>query len=63
MKRGLDEIEALEAVFGVATVLAEQGALPDFPEDGEDMRAKAEWVVAAADIDFFDVVVDALTEG
>ena len=63
VRLGLPETDALEAVFGVATVLEQQEALPPFPEEDGDDLGRAAWLVAAVDLDFFDVVVEALQEG
>lgn len=59
---GLSEDDALEAAFGVATLLAEAGELPEFPEDPDDDTAAASWLVAAHDYSFFDFVASSLTE-
>ena len=57
---GLAEIDALEAIFGVATVLAESEQLPVFPEEDEDPVGQGEWLVAAADLEFLKIVAEAL---
>jgi hypothetical protein len=62
VEAGLADHDALEALFGVVTVLAEQGALPPFPEEDDDL-GRAEWLVAATDLDLFDVLVSSLREG
>ena len=56
----MSEGDALDAVFGVATVLAERGDLPPFPTEDGDVRGMAEWMVAAKDFKFFDVVLASL---
>ena len=59
---GLSEGDALEAAFSVATVLAEEGVLPEFPEDPEDDEGKAQWLVAAHDNHFFEFIVKSLSD-
>ena len=59
---GLSEEDALEASFSVATLLAQEGVLPEFPEDPEDDQGKAEWLVAAYDLSFFELILESLAE-
>lgn len=58
---GLTEDDALEAAFQVATLLAEEEVLPEFPSDPEDDQGKAAWLVAAHDSDFFEFIAESLS--
>lgn len=59
VSKGVDESDAMEAVFYTAEFLAERGALPPFPET-VNYRMMAEWVVGAADFGFIDFMVEAV---
>ncbi len=62
VKAGLPERDALEAIFQVATVLAEQKALPAFPDDEAAPEDLGAWLVQAKDLEFFACVLEALSE-
>ena len=62
VKLGLPERDALDAIFTVATVLAEQKILPEFPDDTADVEHQGRWLVAAAELKFFDVLLEIVSE-
>jgi hypothetical protein len=60
--RGLDSTTALMTLFTVADALAEEGALPWFPDDQASYVELGEWLVAASDFDFVSFVLEAVGE-
>jgi hypothetical protein len=60
--RGLTENDALDTVFEIATELAGQELLPQFPEGDEvPIEEIGKWVVAAGDLNFIEFCVEAVS--
>lgn len=60
VEAGVPDETAIEILFQVADSLAEDGALPEFPDDTRPWADKARWLVAAADLDFRGFVHEVL---
>lgn len=58
---GLTDLQAIDAIFEVATHCAQESLLPEFPEEREQFQQVGEWLVKAHDFGFVDFVVAALT--
>lgn len=61
VRAGMREKDALGVIFEVATELANTDLLPEFP-DGGSAAASGEWLVAAAGIEFYDLVIEMVAE-
>lgn len=59
---GVDSAVATEAIFEAVTMLEEDGSLPPFPEGDVHYLRVAKWLVAAADFEFTDFMVEAASE-
>lgn len=58
----LDEDEAMEMIFAMADILAEEGELPEFPSDDSSSEDVSMWLGQAKTIGFERVVLDAAYE-
>jgi hypothetical protein len=57
---GLDDVQAIEAIFTVAEHLHEEGVLPEFPDDSATALEAGTWLVRAHDFDFPKFVLEAV---
>lgn len=60
LEAGVPESLVLDTVFTVADFLTEEGVLPPFPDDRSSVEEQGQWLVAAADNGFVDLVVEAV---
>lgn len=56
---GVEETDAIEAVFNTAEYLGNEGVLPPFPEGRVSYETMGRWLVEAASFGFVDFMVEA----
>lgn len=62
MALGVDEVDAIEAIFSAVEHLGDEGVLPPFPEGCVSYEMMGRWVVEAASFGFVDFMVEAAQE-
>lgn len=56
---GIEETDAIEAIFNAAEHLGSEGVLPPFPEGDTSYETMGRWLVEAASFGFVDFMVEA----
>lgn len=60
VRAGMPERDALNVIFEIATELAHNEVLPEFPTDEGTAEDQGRWLVKAAEIEFYDLIIETI---